>query len=108
MEVTRIERRDTTQYGIRNFSWQGIVSGILLIAQVILLVTAVYLSYLAQGDGSLIVGILGITAAGLSLTAIAFAIWGGTVKDHSHGTCLIGGCGSAMVLLSIILISTVL
>ena len=58
MEAQKVERSNAARYGVRRVSWQGIASSILLIIQIILLFSAVYLSYLAEGKGGLIVGIL--------------------------------------------------
>lgn len=107
MEATKIERKDTARYGIRAYSWQGIVSSVLLLIQIILLLSAVYLSYLAQGAGGIIVGILGVTAFILALAGIALALWGITVKKHNHGACYIGGLGSLLVAAGIIVICTI-
>ena len=54
MEAQKVERSNAARYGVRRVSWQGIASSILLIIQIILLFSAVYLSYLAEGKGGLI------------------------------------------------------
>ena len=53
MEAQKVERSNAARYGVRRVSWQGIASSILLIIQIILLFSAVYLSYLAEGKGGL-------------------------------------------------------
>lgn len=108
MEAKKVERSSSAQFGIRAFSWQGVVSGILLIIQIILLLTAVYLSYLAQGEGGIIVGILGAAAFLLALAGMGMAFWGLTKKNQNHGTCLIGGIGSLLTAVVIILICTII
>ena len=58
MEAQKVERSNAARYGVRRVSWQGIASSILLIIQIILLFSAVYLSSLAEGKGGLILGTL--------------------------------------------------
>lgn len=108
MEAQKIERSNDAHYGVRAFSWQGIVSGILLIIQIILLFLAVYLSYLAEGRGGIIVGILGVAAFILALTGMGLSLWGFTKKNQNHASCLIGGIGSLLIAAGIIIICTVL
>ena len=108
MEAQKVERSNAARYGVRRVSWQGIASSILLIIQIILLLTAVYLSYLAQGEGGIIVGILGAAAFLLALAGMGMAFWGLTKKNQNHGTCLIGGIGSLLTAVVIILICTII
>ena len=76
MEAQKVERSNAARYGVRRVSWQGIASSILLIIQIILLFSAVYLSYLAEGKGGLIVGILGVAAFVLAIVSVGLSIWG--------------------------------
>ena len=108
MEIQKIERSSSAQYGVKTFSWQGITSGILLIIQIILLFIAVYLSYLAQGNGSIIVGILGVLAFVMAMAGMILAIWGLSKKEQNHAVCMTGGIGSFIIASVIILICTVL
>lgn len=108
MEAQKVERSNAARYGVRTVSWQGIASSILLIIQIILLFTAVYLSYLAEGKGGIVVGILGVIAFVLALVSMGLSLWGLTRKEHNHAGCMIGGVGSLLVAVGIILICTVL
>ena len=108
MEAQKVERSNAARYGVRTVSWQGIVSSILLIIQIILLFSAVYLSYLAEGKGGIVVGILGVVAFVLALVSIGLSLWGLTKKDQNHAGCMIGGIGGLIVVVGIILVCTVL
>ncbi len=108
MEAQKVNRSNTARYGVRIVSWQGIASSILLIIQIILLFTSVYLSYLAEGNGGIIVGILGVIAFVLALVSVGLSFWGLTRKKQNHATCMIGGIGSLLIAVGIILICTVL
>lgn len=108
MEAQKIERSNATRYGVRTVSWQGIVSSILLIIQIILLFSAVYLSYLAEGKGGIVVGILGVVAFVFALASIGLSLWGLTKKEQNHAGCMIGGIGGLIVAVGIILVCTVL
>ncbi len=108
MEAQKVERSNAARYGVRIVSWQGIVSSILLIIQIILLFSAVYLSYLAEGKGGIVVGILGVVAFVLALVSIGLSLWGLTKKEQNHAGCMIGGIGGLIVAVGIILVCTVL
>ncbi len=108
MEAQKVERSNAARYGVRAVSWQGIASSILLIIQIILLFTSVYLSYLAEGNGGIVVGILGVIAFVLALVSIGLSLWGLTRKNQNHAGCMIGGIGSLLIAVGIILICTVL
>ncbi len=108
MEAQKIERSNAARYGVRTVSWQGIVSSILLIIQIILLFSAVYLSYLAEGKGGIVVGILGVVAFVFALASIGLSLWGLTKKEQNHAGCMIGGIGGLIVAVGIILVCTVL
>ena len=108
MEAQKIERSNAARYGVRTVSWQGIVSSILLIIQIILLFSAVYLSYLAEGKGGIVVGILGVVAFVFALASIGLSLWGVTKKEQNHAGCMIGGIGGLIVAVGIILVCTVL
>lgn len=109
MEAQKVERSNAARYGVRTVSWQGIASSILLIIQIILLFTSVYLSYLAEGNGGIVVGILGVIAFVLALVSIGLSLWGLTrKKNQNHAGCMIGGIGSLLIAVGIILICTVL
>ena len=108
MEAQKVERSNAARYGVRTVSWQGIVSSILLIIQIILLFSAVYLSYLAEGKGGIVVGILGVVAFVFALASIGLSLWGLTKKDQNHAGCMIGGIGGLIVAVGIILVCTVL
>ncbi len=108
MEAQKIERSNTARYGVRTVSWQGVVSSILLIIQIILLFTAVYLSYLADGKGGIVVGILGVIAFILALVSMGLSLWGLAKKEQYHAGCKIGGIGSLLIAVGIVLICTVL
>lgn len=84
MEAQKVERSNAARYGVRRVSWQGIASSILLIIQIILLFSAVYLSYLAEGKGGLIVGILGVAAFVLAIVSVGLSIWGLLKKDTAQ------------------------
>ena len=85
MEAQKVERSNAARYGVRRVSWQGIASSILLIIQIILLFSAVYLSYLEEGKGGLIVGILGVAAFVLAIVSVGLSIWGLLKKEQNHG-----------------------
>ena len=108
MEAQKIERSNAARYGVRTVSWQGIVSSILLIIQIILLFSAVYLSYLAEGKGGIVVGILGVVAFVFAPASIGLSLWGLTKKEQNHAGCMIGGIGGLIVAVGIILVCTVL
>lgn len=108
MEAQKVERSNAARYGVRTVSWQGIVSSILLIIQIILLFSAVYLSYLAEGKGGIVVGILGVVAFVFALASIGLSLWGLTKKEQNHAGCMIGGIGGLIVAVGIILVCTVL
>lgn len=108
MEAQKVERSNAARYGVRTVSWQGIVSSILLIIQIILLFSGVYLSYLAEGKGGIVVGILGVVAFVFALASIGLSLWGLTKKEQNHAGCMIGGIGGLIVAVGIILVCTVL
>ena len=106
MEAQKVERSNAARYGVRRVSWQGIASSILLIIQIILLFSAVYLSYLAEGKGGLIVGIL--AAFVLAIVSVGLSIWGLLKKEQNHAGCMVGGIGSLLIAAGIIIICTIL
>ena len=106
MEAQKVERSNAARYGVRRVSWQGIASSILLIIQIILLFSAVYLSYLAEGKGGLIVGILGVAAFVLAIVSVG--LWGLLKKEQNHAGCMVGGIGSLLIAAGIIIICTIL
>ena len=108
MEAQKVERSNAARYGVRRVSWQGIASSILLIIQIILLFSAVYLSYLAEGKGGLIVGILGVAAFVLAIVSVGLSIWGLLKKEQNHAGCMVGGIGSLLIAAGIIIICTIL
>ena len=99
MEAQKVERSNAARYGVRRVSWQGIASSILLIIQIILLFSAVYLSYLAEGKGGLIV---------LAIVSVGLSIWGLLKKEQNHAGCMVGGIGSLLIAGGIIIICTIL
>ena len=103
MEAQKVERSNAARYGVRRVSWQGIASSILLIIQIILLFSAVYLSYLAEGKGGLIVGILGVAAFVLAIVSVGLL-----KKEQNHAGCMVGGIGSLLIAAGIIIICTIL
>ena len=107
MEAQKVERSNAARYGVRRVSWQGIASSILLIIQIILF-SAVYLSYLAEGKGGLIVGILGVAAFVLAIVSVGLSIWGLLKKEQNHAGCMVGGIGSLLIAAGIIIICTIL
>ena len=107
MEAQKVERSNAARYGVRRVSWQGIASSILLIIQIILLFSAVYLSYLAEGKGGLIVGIL-VAAFVLAIVSVGLSIWGLLKKEQNHAGCMVGGIGSLLIAAGIIIICTIL
>lgn len=113
MEVQKVEQNAGEGFQaharlLRSTAWQGIVSGILLIAEVILMLTAFYLSYLAQGEGGILVGFLGVLAILCALAGVGFAAWGITRRGRSHGACYIAGTGSLLVLAGIFWICVIM
>lgn len=108
MEAQKVERSNAARYGVRRVSWQGIASSILLIIQIILLFSAVYLSYLAEGKGGLIVGILGVAAFVLAIVSVGLSIWGLLKKEQNHAGCMVVGIGSLLIAAGIIIICTIL
>ena len=106
MEAQKVERSNAARYGVRRVSWQA--SSILLIIQIILLFSAVYLSYLAEGKGGLIVGILGVAAFVLAIVSVGLSIWGLLKKEQNHAGCMVGGIGSLLIAAGIIIICTIL
>ena len=105
MEAQKVERSNAARYGVRRVSWQGIASSILLIIQIILLFSAVYL---AEGKGGLIVGILGVAAFVLAIVSVGLSIWGLLKKEQNHAGCMVGGIGSLLIAAGIIIICTIL
>ena len=105
MEAQKVERSNAARYGVRRVSWQGIASSILLIIQIILLFSAVYLSYLAEGKGGLIVG---VAAFVLAIVSVGLSIWGLLKKEQNHAGCMVGGIGSLLIAAGIIIICTIL
>ena len=98
MEAQKVERSNAARYGVRRVSWQGIASSI----------SAVYLSYLAEGKGGLIVGILGVAAFVLAIVSVGLSIWGLLKKEQNHAGCMVGGIGSLLIVAGIIIICTIL
>ena len=96
MEAQKVERSNAARYGVRRVSWQGIAF------------SAVYLSYLAEGKGGLIVGILGVAAFVLAIVSVGLSIWGLLKKEQNHAGCMVGGIGSLLIAAGIIIICTIL
>ena len=98
MELTKVEKSDAAGMPLSYLPWQGITACILLIAEVILVLLALYSSYMAEGEGGLKVGVMGFFAMVFAAAGVVIAISGLRRKDIRHGLCRIGGIGSFLVL----------
>lgn len=98
----------SARYGVAEFPGRECISSILLIIQIILLFSAVYLSYLAEGKGGLIVGILGVAAFVLAIVSVGLSIWGLLKKEQNHAGCMVGGIAGLLIAAGIIIICTIL
>ena len=107
MNVTRIERSGSVEFGFSDLPWQGVISCALLIVQVILLLAALYISYLSEGSGGLAVGIAGFMVFLFSAAGIVIAFLGFRRKNIRHGLCAIGGVGSVLMLAGMIVLCAV-
>ena len=102
MNITRIERSSDVEFGLYDLPWQGIVACALLIAQIILLLAALYISYLSEGNAGLPVGVAGLLVLLMSAEGVVIAALGLKKKTIKHGLCMIGGIGSLIVLGTVI------
>ena len=105
MKAERIERESSIRFGFHGISWQGAVSCLLLIAQIILLLVALYVAYDKDGRAGIQVGVLGLITCILSVAGIVTGILGLFRRDMNHGLCLIGLIGSIVPLAAVIVMS---
>ena len=98
MNIIRVERSDAAGLPLSALPWQGITACVLLIAEVIMLLAALYLSSLSEGNGGLKVGVVGFLAMLAAAAGLIIALSGLRRKDIRHGLCYIGGIGSLLVL----------